>query len=144
LSKTFNENLDSDPCETLEDEGDDEENDPNSFECTLESRVKDVTSGKVSRTKEGSVLGVLVPVSDPLYESIGRNLSENCCDSSCLSAFNTNEVYQFHLNLLEMTKEERNILLLAKLHVLSNAGDSTSHARKKGPKCVHVTLQLWF
>jgi len=36
------------------------------------------------------------------------------------------------------------MLLLGKLHVLSNAGDSTSHARKKGPKRVRVTYNYYF
>jgi len=101
LSETSD--VDDYPCENFSEE-DDEHNDPHSFESTLELRVKDVTSGKVSRTKEGSALGVLVPAHDPLYEHIGRRLSENCCDSSCLSAFNTDEIYQFHLNLLEMKR----------------------------------------
>jgi len=123
LSETSD--VDDHPHENFSEE--DEDNDPHSFESTLESKVKEVTSGKASRTKEGSALGVLVPAHDPLYERIGRRLSENCCESSCLSAFNTDEIYQFYLNLLEMTKEEKNMLLLGKLHVLSNAGDSTSH-----------------
>ena len=36
------------------------------------------------------------------------------------------------------------MLLLGKLHVLSNAGDSTSHARKKGPKRARVTYNYAF
>ena len=58
-------------------EGDEEEHYPNLFEYTMQSRVKCVTSGKVSRTSEGSALGVL---NDQFYKSIGRRLSENCCD----------------------------------------------------------------
>ena len=143
LNETFDENFDESSCENSSEE-DEEEYDPNSFVSTIESRIKGVTSGKVSRTNEGSILGVLVPANDPLYESIGRRLSENCCDSSCLSAFDTDEIYQFHLNLLEMTKEEKSMLLLGKLHVLSNAGDSTSHARKKGPKRARVTYNYSF
>ncbi|MCY3928151.1 MAG: hypothetical protein OXG81_07740 [Acidobacteria bacterium] len=147
-SETSDDNLDENTrensSEVSEEEGDEEEYDPNLFENTMQSRVKRVTSGKVSRTSEGSASGVLVPVNDPLYESIGRRLSENCCDIGCLSAFNNNEIYQFHLNLLEMTKEEKSMLLLGKLHVLSNAGDSTSHARKKGPKRARVTYNYAF
>ena len=147
-SETSDDNLDENTrensSEVSEEEGDEEEYDPNLFENTMQSRVKRVTSGKVSRTSEGSASGVLVPVNDPLYESIGRRLSENCCNIGCLSAFNNNEIYQFHLNLLEMTKEEKSMLLLGKLHVLSNAGDSTSHARKKGPKRARVTYNYAF
>ena len=131
-SETSDDNLNENTRENgseVSEEGDEEEYDPNLFENTMQSRVKRVTSGKVSRTSEGSASGVLVPVNDPLYESIGRRLSENCCDLGCLSAFNNDEIYQFHLNLLEMTKEEKSMLLLGKLHVLSNAGDSTLHAR---------------
>ena len=43
-----------------------------------------------------------------------------------------------------MSKDEKSMLLLGKLHVLSNAGDFTSHARKKGPKCAHVTYSYAF
>ena len=114
------------------------------FESTVQSRVKNITTGKVSKTSEGSISGVLVPLNDPFYESIGHRLSENCCDFSCLSTFNTDEIYQFHLNLLEMTKEEKSMLLLGKLHVLSKAGDSTSHARKKGTKRARVTYKYAF
>jgi len=49
LSETFKENLDNDPRENFSEDKDDEENDPNSFQYTLESRVKDVTSGKVRK-----------------------------------------------------------------------------------------------
>ena len=144
-SETSDDNLDEyTGSDASEEEGDEKEYDPNLFENTMQSRVKRVTSGKVSRTSEGSASGVLVPAHDPLYESIGRRLSENCCDLGCLSAFNSDEVYQFHLSLLEMTKEEKSMLLLGKLHVVSNAGDSTSHARKKGPKRARVTYNYAF
>ena len=147
-SETSDDNFDENPREDRNEdsveEGDEEEYDPNSFENTIQSRVKCVTSGKVSRTSEGSASGILVPVNDPLYQAIDSRLSENCCDLGCLSAFNTDEIYQFHLNLLEMTKDEKSMLLLGKLHVLSNAGDSTSHARKKGPKRARVTYNYAF
>ena len=63
--------------------------DPHLFEYTMQSRVKHVIPGKVSKPMKE----VLVPVSDPLCESIGRHLSENCCDLGCLSAFNNDEIY---------------------------------------------------
>ena len=114
----FNENTRGNRSEVSEEECDQEEYDPNSFESSIQSRVKGITSGKVSRTSEGSASGVLVPVNDPLYESIGHRLSENCCELGCLSAFNTDEIYQFHLNLLEMTKGEKSMLLLGKLRFI--------------------------
>ena len=145
VSETSDDNLGENTRDsTSEEDGDEEEYDQSLFESTVQSRVKNITTGKVSRTSEGSASGVLVPLNDPLYESIGHRLLENCCDFSCLSTFNTDEIYQFHLNLLEMTKEEKSMLLLGKLHVLSKAGDSTSHARKKGAKCARVTYNYAF
>ena len=129
---------------TSEEDGDEEEYDQSLFESTVQSRVKNITTGKVSRTREGSTSGVLVPLNDPLYESIGHQLSENCFDFSCLSTFNTDEIYQFHLNLLEMTKEEKSMLLLGKLHVLSKAvTQHRMHARKEQSMPVlHTTMHL--
>ena len=87
-------NLDENICENgseISEEGSEQEYYSNLFENNMQSRVKHVTSGKVSRISEGSALGVPVTVNDPLYESICRHLSENFCDLSCLSAFNNDD-----------------------------------------------------
>lgn len=41
---------------------------------------------------------------------------------------------QFHLNLLQILKDR----IVWKNHVLSKAGESTSHPCKKGPKHAHI------
>ena len=83
-SETSNSNHDENTRENgseVSKEGDEEGYNSNLFENTMQSRVKCVTSGKVSRTNEGSTLGVL---NDSFYESIGCHLSEKCCDLGCL------------------------------------------------------------
>ena len=70
-SETSNNDHDENTCENgseVSKEGDEEEHYLNLFENTMQSRVKYITSGKVSRTSEGSALGVL---NDSFYESIG-------------------------------------------------------------------------
>ena len=89
-------------------------------------------------------MGVFAPSNDPLYEFIGCQLSEGCCEDDCLVDFNWNEIYQFHLNLLEMSKDQKTMLLLGKMHVLSKAGESILHARRKGPKHSRVTYNYAF
>ena len=103
----------------------------------MQSRVKHIIPEKVSKPMKE----VLVPVNDPLCESTGCRLSENCCDLGCLSAFNNDEIYQF---LAGDDKARKVLLLLGKLRVLSNAGDSTLHACKEGPKRAHVTYNYAF
>ena len=45
-----------------------------------------------------------MPVNDPLYDHVRKTLqSKACCEANCLAAFDLNEVYQFQLNLPEMT-----------------------------------------
>ena len=58
--------------------------------------------------------------------------------------FDVDEVYQLLLNLLEMTKEQKYMLILGKMHVLSRAGESTAHARKKGGKRQRITYNYAF
>ena len=57
-------------------------------------------------------------------------ISAGCsCSSNCLSQFTPNEVFAFHL-LCEMTKVEKDMLVLGKLQILSRTTDSTQHARQ--------------
>ena len=135
------------------DNSDDEESDdeehmqeftPNLSQGDIETRARLVSTGRVTRTDSGNASGVFVPQSDPLYENIRTKLVEACCAEQCLSSFDVDEVYQLHLNLLAMSKEEKTMLMLGKLHVLSRAGESTTHARRKGPKRQRVTYSYAF
>ena len=117
---------------------------PNISQSGMEARAMLASSGRVSRTAGGGAEGVFVPSNDPLYERVSEKLSESCCEANCLSAFSADEVYQFQLNLLEMSKEQKSMCLLGKLHVLSNAGEETSHARQRGSKRQRVTYKYAF
>ena len=74
---------------------------------------------------------LIIPDSDPVYSDIASKLSSGCvCSGSCLSQFSTDEVYTFHLSLFEMSKGERDMLILGKLQVLTRATDTIQHARQ--------------
>ena len=74
-----------------------------------------------------------------------RKLARHCQNHAVkLSSFDVNEVYQFLLNLLEMSKEQKSMLLLGKLHILSRAGEPINHAHKKGGKYQRVTYNYAF
>ena len=118
--------------------------DPNISETGMVTRARLASSGRVSRTAGGGAEGVFVPSNDPLYERVSVKLSELCCEANCLSVFSVDEVYQFQLNLLEMSKEQKSTCLLGKLHVLSNVGEQTSHARQRGSKRQRVTYKYAF
>ena len=118
--------------------------DPNLSQSDIQERARIVSTGRVRRTTSGGAEGVFVPSNDPLYAHVRDKLSEPCCEANCLSAFEIDEVYQFQLNLFEMSKEQKIMCLLGKLHVLSNAGKETSHARMKGRKRQRVTYSYAF
>ena len=86
------------------------------------------------------------PDSDPIYRAITRKLSAGClCSGDCLSQFSAEEVYLFHLSLFEMTKVEKDMLLLGKLQVTSRVGDTIQHAgRAKPGKRQRVTCDYRF
>ena len=46
----------------------------------------------------------------------------------------THEIYRFHLLLYEMTKSEKVMLILGKLHAISKSSDSIQHARQLKPR----------
>lgn len=117
---------------------------PNLSQQDIALRARLVSSGRATRTDSGNASGVFTPQNDPLYEHVIAKLSEACCEDRCLIAFDTDEVYQLHLNFLEMSKEQKQMLILGKLHVLSRAGETTAHARKKGGKRQRITYSYAF
>ena len=150
----LNESSDSSESENENEESGNEESeneeeltefDPNLSQEDIESRARLASTGRVSRTESGNAVGVFMPVNDPLYDHVRKTLqSKACCEANCLAAFDLNEVYQFQLNLLEMTKEQKSMLILGKLHVLSRAGEPTAHARKRGGKRQRITYNYAF
>lgn len=64
---------------------------------------------------------------------------------NCIAQITPSEVFSFHLSLCEMSKVEKVMLVLGKLHVLSRATDSTDHAcQMKLGKRKHVTYTYVF
>ena len=98
---------------------------PNMSQGDIDSRARLVSTGRVTRTDSGNASGVFVPQNDPLYEHVAAKLAGECCSESCLS----DEVYQLHLNFHEMSKEEKCMFILGKLHVMSRAGELTLYTR---------------
>jgi hypothetical protein len=117
---------------------------PNMSQGDIDSRARLVSTGRVTRTDSGNASGVFVPQNDPLYEHVAAKLAGECCSENCLSVFDVDEVYQLLLNFHEMSKEEKCMFILGKLHVMSRAGELTSHARKKGDKRQRVTFSYAF
>lgn len=111
----------SSECGESDGESDDEWEDfnPHLFQSVIKDRARSVSTGSVKRTASGGAEGVFVLSNDPLYNYVREKVSEPCCEANCLSAFSMDEVYQFQLNLLEMTKEEKSLCMLGKLHDLS-------------------------
>lgn len=69
--------------------------------------------------------------SDPFYADIVSKLSSGCaCSNNCLSEFTTVEVYTFCLSLREMTKTEKDMLILGKLHAFSQTSSTIHHANR--------------
>ena len=76
------------------------------------------TSSQGGSTGPGANNGDVISLdSDPVYSDITSKLSAGClCSGNCLSQFTADEVYTFHLSLFEMTKMERDLLILGKLN----------------------------
>ena len=91
-------------------------------------------------------IGLVSPESDPVYSSINQRLANGCsCSDNCLSRFTTEEVFVFHLSLYEMTKSEKEMLILGKLQAISRVTDSIQHARQsKAGKRKRVTCEYCF
>ena len=79
-------------------------------------------------------VGLVSLDNDPVYSEINRRLNEGCsCAVACLTQFNTDEIYRFCLSLYGMTKSEKEMLILGKLHAISKSSDSIQHARQSKP-----------
>jgi len=88
---------------------------------------------------------IISPESNPLYIKINKKLSEGClCAISCLSQFNTQKVFRFHLMLCEMQKCEKDMLLLGKLQIFSKTQDTHHAHQTKAGKCKRVTCEYCF
>ena len=53
------------------------------------------------------------------------------CSQACYNQFTEEELYSIRLNMFELQKVEKDILLLGKLQVLANATDVIHHSRQE-------------
>lgn len=72
---------------------DGEKDNPSLSEDAIQSRTKCVSTRSVSRTDAGCASGVFVLLINSLFEFIGCQLSEGCCEGDCLVAFNCDKIY---------------------------------------------------
>ena len=86
-------------------------------ECELQERISVVARKRgEGESLASQSIGIVSPESDPLYSKINHRLVNGCsCSDSCLTRFTTEEVFVFHLSLCEMTKSEKDMLILGKL-----------------------------
>ena len=137
-------------CESEENQGSEYESDQEEVEeqgiiddIELETRIlraseqleSDSGSDEEGDTPgEGLNSSLITPDSDPLHAKLTSKIDSTCsCSSNCLSQFTVAEVYSFILSLREMTKTEKDMLILGKLHVLSRNESSVHHANRVHP-----------
>ena len=85
-------------------------------ECELQERTSIIAreNREESLASMSTSVGLVSQDDDPVYSAINRRLIEGCsCFDSCLTQFNTDEIYRFHLSLYEMTKSEKEMLRMA-------------------------------
>ena len=149
-------------CESEENQGSEYESDQEEVEeqgiiddIELETRIlraseqleSDSGSDEEGDTPgEGLNSSLITPDSDPLHAKLTSKIDSTCsCSSNCLSQFTVAEVYSFILSLREMTKTEKDMLILGKLHVLSRNESSVHHANRVHPgKRKRVTCDYHF
>ena len=107
-------------------------------ECELQERIS--IAARENREEESlastiTSVGLVSQENDPVYSAINRRLNDGCsCADACLTQFTADEVYRFHLSLYEMTKSEKEMLILGKLHAITKSSDSVQHARQSKPR----------
>ena len=62
--------------------------------------------------------------------SIEEKFGQGCCGDNCYNQFCVDEVFLARLQLCELEKSEKEMLLLGKLQVGMNVSESVSHARR--------------
>ena len=73
----------------------------------------------------------LIPNRDTEILVVQTQVNNGCgCPKDCYKQFTVDEVYSARLEMVELDKEQRDMLLLGKLMVFGRTGGSVSHARK--------------
>ena len=63
---------------------------------------------------------------------VDAEVNEGCgCPESCYKQFDEGEIYSVRLNMMELEKVEKDMLVLGKLQVMVRSKDAIWHARKK-------------
>lgn len=104
-----------------------------------------ISAGTCEGDSPAHTSGLVSPDSDPFHSTINQRLTSGCpCADNCLAEFSTSEVFAFYLTLREMTKSEKYMFILGKLHAVIRTG-STEHARqKKAGKRKRATCEYSF
>ena len=88
-------------------------------------------SGVDTTTTEGDQQTFLIPDMDGEKLVVQSKVQNGCgCPHNCYNQFSEDEVYYSRLQMLELEKGERHMLLLGKLMVCGRTASSVSHARK--------------
>ena len=95
--------------------------DPNIYETGMVTRARLASSGRISRTAGGGQRAYLFRPTTRCMNVLARNSQNRVVRLTACLIF-----YQFQLKLLEMSKEQKSMCLLGKLHVLSNMGEQTT------------------
>ena len=103
---------------------------PISVELGEDSDDED-TTGVDTTTTEGDQQTFLIPDMDGEKLVVQSKVQNGCgCPHNCYNQFSEDEVYYSRLQMLELEKGERHMLLLGKLMVCGRTASSVSHARK--------------
>ena len=93
-------------------------------------------------TGDEDVQEVMISGLDDEKKLVHSELEKGCgCPENCYSQFTEEEVYSIHLEMLELQKPERDMLLLGKLQVLANSSEVVHHARQATTKRRRVTYR---
>ena len=93
--------------------------------CTGENLLDGLELG------DGDMLSVTVGLDDE-RKLVDTVIEKGCgCPESCYEQFDEGEIYSIRLNMMELEKVEKDMLVLGKLQVMARSKDAICHARKK-------------
>ena len=85
----------------------------------------------MARVGDDDQPNVFMPNLDDERKLVQKELESGCgCPHNCYSEFSEDEMYSIRLQMTELEKPERDMLLLGKLQVCARAASAVSHARK--------------
>ena len=81
---------------------------------------------------------------DGEFEVIADEFKKGCCKERCYEQFSPPEILDFKLSMRELTKGERDLILMGKLQVVTRDPATISHARAKKPTKRRLTCEYMF